>query len=227
MSKRRGDFRKRFCGLQKESLGEYGSGWEWENTSILAFDQESIIIDTEDSRIAHTSPVRYIDEGTKQSTCLEDITQTNGELLTSGSNMMNQTSCKADTGNAGNWYSWSASTAGGQSSSKEPNSICPKGWQLTTNTATDSKSYYYLIRTTYNIQETDSDSRVRPLPMSFIRSGNYTLGSLNLRGSYGRYWSAVGGSSTGAYYLDFRSGYLNPQNASNKSYGFAVRCVSR
>ena len=119
------------------------------------------------------------------------------------------------------------STAGGQSSSREPNSICPKGWQLTTNTATDVKSFDYLIRTTYNIQETDSDSRVRPLPMSFIRSGDYSLGSLNHRGSYGYYWSAVASSSTRAYNLRFYSGYLLPQNGGNKYYGFSVRCVSR
>ena len=60
----------------KESLGEYGSGWEWDNDyveTMHVFDQETIIIDSEDSRITHVSPIRYIENGTKQSTCQEDI----------------------------------------------------------------------------------------------------------------------------------------------------------
>ena len=172
-------------------------------------------------------PIRYTNNGTSMSYCFNEVENTAGKLLSSNSTMQNQLSCKAATGNAGNWYSWSASTAGGQSSSKEPNSICPKGWQLTTHSSTDVKSFYALIRTTYNIQETDSDSRIRPLPLSFIRSGYYYLGSLSNRGSYGYYWSAVAYHSTYAYYLDFYSGRLYPQDGYSKYYGFSVRCVSR
>ena len=174
-----------------------------------------------------STPIRYTDNGTKIGYCFDEVERTNGEILNSGSFMSHQKSCNPNTNNSGNFYSWPASTAGGQSSSKEPNSVCPRGWQLTTNTATDVKSYYYLIRTAYNIQETDSDSRIRPLPLSFIRSGNYNLGSLNNRGSNGNYWSAVGNSSTNAYNLNFNSGNLNPQNGNNKYNGFAVRCVNR
>ena len=212
-----------------ESLGEYGSGWEWDSTDTLALDQETIVANG--SSQATVSPIRYQKDGTgtdmSQNHCANELEQTNGELLNSNSYMANQLSCKPNTNNSGNWYSWSASTAGGQSSTKEPNSICPRGWQLTTNTATDVKSYYYLIRTAYNIQETNSDSKIRPLPMSFIRSGYYRLGSFNYRGSYGYYWSAVGYSSTNAYYLVFHSGYLFPQGGDNKYVGFSVRCVSR
>ena len=159
--------------------------------------------------------------------CYNDIEQTNGERLYSDVVMRNQISCKVNTGNAGNWYSWPASTAGGQSSTKEPNSVCPRGWQLTTNTATDVKSFDHLIRTAYDISETNSDSRIRSLPMSFVRSGGYGLGSLNNRGSIGYYWSAVASSSLGAYYLGFSSYGLYPQDGNNKYYGFSVRCVSR
>ena len=216
---------------QKESLGEYGSGWEWDYSDTLAFDQETIIIDSEDSRITHVSPIRYQADGTgtdmAKNHCINDIESTHGELLTSGSNMTNQISCTPNTNNSGNFYSWSMSTAGGQSSSKEPNSICPRGWQLITYSSTDTRSYHYLIRTTYNIQETNSDSKIRPLPISFIRSGDYDLGSLNGRGSVGYYWSAVGVSSTSAYRLRFDSGNLLPLYSTDKYNGFAVRCVSR
>ena len=217
----------------KESLGEYGSGWEWENTSTLAFDQTNTYRTVKnpatgvDEQVLDSTPIRYTNSGTSMGYCYDEVERTNGEILNSGSYMSYQDSCGPNVGNAGNWYSWSASTAGGQSSSKEPNSICPKGWQLTTNTATDIKSYYYLIRTAYNISEDNNDSRIRPLPMSFIRSGLYYLGSLNNRGSYGYYWSAVASSSTGAYFLYFSSGSLNPQSGDNKYAGFSVRCVSR
>ena len=174
--------------LTKESLGEYGSGWEWDYTDTLALDQEVIARKDADSEIK-VSPIRYQYEGTgtdmSKNHCIGQIEDTSGELLMSGSHMHNQVSCKPDTNNSGNFYSWPMSTAGGQSSGKEPNSICPRGWRLTTNTATDIKSYYYLIRATYNIQENGSDSKIRPLPMSFIRSGDYSLGSLNGRGSLG------------------------------------------
>ena len=73
--------------LQNRSLGEYGSGWEWDNTDTLAFDQETIIIDPSDSRISHVSPIRYITNGSAQSTCLDNMAQTNGEMLFSGSIM--------------------------------------------------------------------------------------------------------------------------------------------
>ena len=217
--------------VAKESLGEYGSGWEWENIDTLALDQETTIVNPDDERLFITTPVRYQMDGTgtdmNKNHCIDNMESTQGELLTSGSNMTNQISCTPNTNNSGNWYSWSASTAGGQSSSKEPDSICPRGWQLVANSSTDTRSFAYLIRTAYNIAENDSDSRIRPLPLSFIRSGFYYLGSLNSRGSVGRYWSAIGYSSTGAYRLVFDSGYLNPQSGGDKYNGFAVRCVSR
>lgn len=45
-------------------------------------------------------------------------------------------------------------------------------------------------------------------------------------GSYGYYWSATPGSAAGGYALSFGSGFVNPSNAGNRAYGFAVRCVS-
>ena len=190
-----------------------------------------MIKDPNDERLSIITPIRYQYQGTgtdmTKNHCIGDIEFTQGELLTSGNNMINQISCGSNTNNSGNFYSWPASTAGGQSSSKEPNSVCPKGWQLTTNAATDTKSFYYLIRTVYNIQEDDSDSRVRPLPMSFIRSGYHNLGSHKDRGSSGNYWSALGYSGAYAYFLRFHFGNLDLQGGYSRYYGLSVRCVSR
>ena len=162
--------------------------------------------------------------------CPNDTETTEGQILNSGNVYVDQISCRANIGNAGNWYSWPSSTAGGsKDSGNELNSICPRGWQLTVNAATDPKSYYYLIRTAYNIQES-KDERIRLLPMSFVRSGLYDQGSLNNRASHGGYWSSTANYSNRAYRLDFSSGSLNPQNYDgygNKNRGFSVRCVSR
>ena len=160
--------------------------------------------------------------------CKDNIETTEGQILHSGNVYVDQISCRAMTGNAGNWYSWPAVTAGGsKDSGNELNSICPRGWQLTVNTAADPKSYYYLIRTAYNIQES-KDERIRLLPMSFVRSGYYYQGSLNTRASNGHYWSSTAYIGSRAYYLYFGSGNLNPQYSGHrKNYGFSVRCVSR
>ena len=159
--------------------------------------------------------------------CPDDMETTNGQILFSGSVLSFQKSCRAMTGNAGNWYSWPASTAGGnKESGNEENSVCPRGWQLTVNAATDPKSYYYLIRTVYNISES-KDERIRLFPMSFVRSGHYNQGSPDDRANDTIYWSSTADGSNYAYYLSSGSGSLSPQRSNLKFYGFSVRCVSR
>ena len=193
------------------------------------FDQETILERLENGSIIRDNvPIRYLDNGTTQGTCINDYELTNGDILLSKSVMHFQKSCKPNTGNAGNWYSWPAATAGGsKSSGNELNSICPTGWQLTVNAASDLKSWYYLIRNTYNIQD-NNDSKLLPLPMSFIRSGLYNQGSLNVRANYGNYWSSAVYDSNNAYSLGFYSGYLYPQYGNYyKNFGFSVRCVNR
>ena len=55
---------------------------------------------------------------------------------------------------------------------------------------------------------------------------NYSDGSLFDVGYYGYYWSAVPYSSYYGCFLYFDWGYVNPQNDSGRSYGFAARPVS-
>ena len=64
-------------------------------------------------------------------------------------------------------------------------------------------------------------------PMYWLRGGNVNSTALNYAGHLGFYWSSNVLSGTLAYYLYFSTGTsLNPSNASNRYYGFPVRCVS-
>ena len=139
-----------------------------------------------------------------------------------------QKSCNPNTGNAGNWYSWPAATAGGYyiKNRNAPNSVCPRGWRLTVDAATDIKSWSYLITKTYNISDTN-DSKFRPSPLSFIRSGRYDQGSLYARASFGYYWSSTDYYNERASSLFFLSSNLNLEMIEHKYYGYSVRCVSR
>ena len=178
--------------------------------------------------VSDDTPMRYTSNGTNMGYCDNDYELTNGEILYSHSVMYFQKSCKPNTGNAGNYYSWPASTAGSNiSSGNASNSICPRGWQLTTNTKTDTRSWDYLLVTTYRYSS--NDNQLRLMPTSVPRAGYYlyTGGTLDDRGSSGLYWSGVAYSSTNAYYLHFDSGQLLTQYSYTKSNGRSVRCVAR
>ena len=61
----------------------------------------------------------------------------------------------------------------------------------------------------------------------FVRSGDVGPGDfLYYAGYYGRYWSSVGRSSSGAYDLYFYSGNVNPSVSNYRYNGFSVRCVA-
>ena len=61
----------------------------------------------------------------------------------------------------------------------------------------------------------------------FVRGGNVNPGgSLYGAGDYGNYWSSVGDTSGGAYYLYFDSGFVAPSRNDFWYFGFSVRCVA-
>ena len=59
----------------------------------------------------------------------------------------------------------------------------------------------------------------------FPAAGYWNGTSLNFLGSYGYYWSSTFDNASNAYYLYFNSGNVNPQNSSDRWYGFPVRAV--
>ena len=66
-------------------------------------------------------------------------------------------------------------------------------------------------------------------PLSYVRSGDYGWGStgLNVRGSYGYYWTLHSDRTTFSTSLVFYSALLSfPNNNHQRGGGFAVRCVS-
>ena len=61
----------------------------------------------------------------------------------------------------------------------------------------------------------------------FVRGGFVNPGiGLRYAGYGGYYWSSVGRSSSGAYFLRFDSGGVYPSNYDYRYYGFSVRCVA-
>ena len=147
----------------------------------------------------------------------------------------------------------STSTLTVEGSAKD--SICPKGWQLPINgpdanasatTGLLDKSWSKLLKESYQLftvngtqaadgstnpynSTTEPSNRMQEVPLSVILSGDYNWikGAAGDRGYFGGYWASTPSGSTYARYLSFHSTYVNPQNGSNKVYGFTVRCVAR
>ena len=68
-------------------------------------------------------------------------------------------------------------------------------------------------------------SRINGNAIFFPAAGVYDGTTLNHRGTYGFYWSSGFYSASYAYNLYFDSTNVNPQNYSDRRYGFTVRAV--
>lgn len=68
-------------------------------------------------------------------------------------------------------------------------------------------------------------SKINGKSVFFPAAGYYDGTSLNLRGSYGDYWSSSWVSATGARNLGFYSSGVYPQGSSSRRYGFSLRGV--
>ena len=142
---------------------------------------------------------------------------------------------KANDSTTGQWYySWWAATAGSTEDTggtDAANSICPLGWRLPANYATNNTKSYGAITGAYlNITTNTSTSTgyqtLEAEPLNFGRYGYYSSGSLNNNGSYGVYWSATADGSSNGYYLLYSTSSVSPQYSSRKYGGYLVRCVS-
>ena len=112
------------------------------------------------------------------------------------------------------------------------NSLCPKNWQLPTNTnptSTGVKSYANLTNA-YSIGSNEAGSiALKSAPLYFVRSGIYYYngGDIGDLGSRGFYWSSTASTATYAYHLYFYSISVYPQYYNNRGSGFSLRCVAR
>ena len=134
-------------------------------------------------------------------------------------------------------YNWCAAM-GAQNGGSKPNtsacanattpapntaiSICPSGWRLPTGQATTGD--FTLLNNAVNGGLTNTDAGLRSEWLA-QRSGGWNSG-FDGQGSYGYYWSSTQASATYGLGLYFGSSYVYPSDTSNKSYGFAVRCVA-
>ena len=68
-------------------------------------------------------------------------------------------------------------------------------------------------------------SRINGNAIFFPAAGNFNGTTLDYRGTSGYYWSSGFLSASTAYYLNFNSTEVNPQNYSHRRYGLSVRAV--
>ena len=115
----------------------------------------------------------------------------------------------------GNYYQWSAATAGYTGTSQSTQSICPKGWTL------PSRSQFQTL-----INNGLSASNFMNAPYYLLRGGILGNSSLDGAGSDGYYWSSNPNDSSYVYYLSFNSSYVYANSGVYRCYGQSVRCVA-
>ena len=184
------------------------------------------------------TPYRLSNNGTSFNTttdiCKDDTELTSGQILFSFSLMSDQLSCRANTQNAGNYYSMPTSVASGsKTSGSEENSICSKGWMMPTALPSDNKSFQYLLVDNY----ASSVTSISINPISFVRTGVYKIPTLSIEGR-----SAGGYYITSTYATDGGSSFLTINSTSfsvvrshsysfdyygSKRNGYSLRCVDK
>ena len=223
--------------MTKESLSEYGSGWGWDNDyteGSHVFSQEYSLkqLDEYAKELIKSTPYRLINNGKTLMQCDNEVEYTNGELLSSFSVMHFQESCRPNTGNAGNNYSFPSFINSPPFAEQDiVNSVCSRGWALPSAQEAIQYSFYNLIRNTYNIKEND-ESIARLAPLSLIWSGRYYGSHLDGRGSIGMYWTSTVITTNKVYKLLLDKNYINPISSvyNDRSYselmynGYSLRC---
>ena len=127
----------------------------------------------------------------------------------------------------GAWYNYYATTAGtistNSNSTEATSDICPSGWHLPTGAANNTSSEFY------KLFQSTSTNWINPndylTAFGAVKGGAYSNGSL-LSVTYGDWWSATAGSTTGRYNLNYNSS--NGQFYSSLSvryFGYFVRCI--
>ena len=121
----------------------------------------------------------------------------------------------------GNYYQWSAATAGYTDTSQASQSICPKGWTL------PSPSHLQSLSSSISIA-----SDILSAPYYFLRGGHLYSSRLVNSGEQGYYWSSSSSHIEEARILSFGQNWQSGQfviqanGPSERSLGSSVRCVS-
>ena len=139
----------------------------------------------------------------------------------------------------GTYYNFQAATSGTGASitaqnTNSPDTFCPLGWQLPySGTGGDyydkSKSWKYLIETTYHKQIAVRGVIVTEYPFSYITSGSYTFqrGLLFFMGVLAYYSSLTNASNSEFYRLNMDDSVINNfSEGHTKAGSFPLRCVN-
>ena len=113
----------------------------------------------------------------------------------------------------GNYYQWSAATAGYTGTSESQQSICPAGWKLPNRTEFQDIINFGL-----------SSSNFMNAPYYLLRGGRLAVSSLYGAGVDGHYWSSTLYDFSNAYLLVFSSSNVYT-NIYDRGYGLSVRCM--
>ena len=127
--------------------------------------------------------------------------------------------------NNGTYYSYMAAVlnSNSYSNSTYTTSVCPKGWDLPSNTQftnLQSKSSY------------SSSNRPTAAPSSFLATGGFTNGATFYQTSYGFYWTGTRASDTVAYGARVSSTSIAVSTSTGTTYGNNryyeknVRCIA-
>ncbi len=127
-----------------------------------------------------------------------------------------------------NWYTATAgngtynftNTSGEDEDGNVSGDICPSGWHLPTG----NNGEYVTLNDAIEGYSA-SDTRLRPMPYNFVRSGEYYGESAAGRGEYGRYWTATASEKNKSYRFGFAYNTVTPNGTWNKWDGLAVRCI--
>ena len=200
--------------------------------TMHVFDQMTFAYDANNAGQLIATPVRYqkgAGNNMLQNHCLNELETSKGQLLVSNSIMQDQLSCRANTNNAGNMYTWSTLTSGGtRTSGDEENSICARGWRLSTLNKTHNRSFYHLMNMIYNITEDKDNVDVKKLPVSFVGAGYVSDdGVMSARGTMGFYLTATGAGGLNIYEFFFSNETVNYMAGYYKYIGMSARCVNR
>ena len=114
----------------------------------------------------------------------------------------------------GNYYQWSAATAGYTGTSQSTQSICPKGWTL------PSQSQFRAL-----INSGLPGSNFMNAPYYLLRGGFLNGSSLGDAGLWGYYWSSTPYGSSDAFSLRVLSGSTGV-GGNFRYYGHSVRCMA-
>ena len=102
----------------------------------------------------------------------------------------------------------------------------PSGCGFTPGMTSASSWYDWSLVASTNIYDGDAWTAMEKAGAVFLPAAGYRYGTdVGNVGSRGNYWSATPSGTNYAYYLDFNSSYLNPQNSSTRGNGRSVRLV--